>query len=461
MSPEETSPGSREEITAGGPVRRRRLPLVLVLVASVLAFLVIFALWANRQLLDTDNWTETSSELLENDDVREQVSIFLVDQLYANVDVQARLEEALPPRADALAGPAANGLRDLAQRGIDGLLERPRAQELWEQANRLAHQRLLDAVEDDDDEVVSTAGGDVTLDLKALLGQTQDRLGVGGRAEERIPEDAAQVTILHSDELELGQDVVRYLKAIAFVLVVLALGLFALAVYLARGRRRETLRACGIGLVAAGAAVLVVRSLAGDAVVDAVATTEAVRPAAEATWSISTSLLVEAASAAILYGVIVVLAAWIAGPTSWAVGFRRALAPYLREPRYAYGALTVMVLLLLAWGPTPATRRFLPALLLIGLLVAGVEALRRQTMREHPEASLEESGRRMRERLSAVGGRVRGGPARLRREGADGRLDELERIATLRDSGVLDASEFEREKARILGTTPAAPGRLT
>ena len=56
--------------------------------------------------------------------------------------------------------------------------------------------------------VVSTEGGTVTLDLKALLGQTAERVGVGGRAQEKIPADAAQITIMESDELELVQDLV-------------------------------------------------------------------------------------------------------------------------------------------------------------------------------------------------------------------------------------------------------------
>jgi hypothetical protein len=61
--------------------RRRRLPLFLIGIGSLLAIVAILALWANRQLLDTDNWTETSSELLENEDIRDQISVFLVDQL--------------------------------------------------------------------------------------------------------------------------------------------------------------------------------------------------------------------------------------------------------------------------------------------------------------------------------------------------------------------------------------------
>src|SRR5918997_6861997 len=81
-------------------LRRRRLPYVLIGLGSLLAFVAIFALWANRQLLDTENWTETSSELLEDEAIRGQTAVFLVDQLYANVDVQAQLADALPPRAE-------------------------------------------------------------------------------------------------------------------------------------------------------------------------------------------------------------------------------------------------------------------------------------------------------------------------------------------------------------------------
>ena len=153
------APGDRSglatQMASDRSARRRLLPLTLITLASVLAFLAIFALWANRQLLDTDNWTETSSELLEHDEIRGQLAIFLIDELYTNVDVPAELAEALPPRLQPLAGPAAGALQDLGVRAVDTLLERPRAQALWEQANRRAHTRLLQVVEDGGGEVVS------------------------------------------------------------------------------------------------------------------------------------------------------------------------------------------------------------------------------------------------------------------------------------------------------------------
>jgi hypothetical protein len=426
---------------------RRRIAIALIVVASLLAFLAIFAIWANRQLLNTDNWAETSSQLLENDDIRTQVSVFVVDELYANVDVKSDLEQIFeqvlePERAAVLAGPAAGGLRTLAENGVNRLLQRPRPQQLWEQANRRAQARFLQIVEGGGD-VVSTSGGEVTLDLKSLLGQTQSNLGVGGRVEQKLPDDASQIVILQSDQLELAQDAVRLLKTLAVVLVVLSLALFALAIYLAEGWRREALRATGVGLLFAGAGALVARALAGDAVANALATTDAVRPAVEATWSIGTSLMVQAATATVIYGVVILFATWFAGPTRWARAARRDLAPYMREPRWAWGVFGVVVLGLLAWAPTPAFREVIPALALIGLLALGLEALRRQTAREYPDARREDSFRRVR-------GWVRGLGARIRGREDDSRLEQLERLGRLRDSGVLDSAEYEQEKGRLL-----------
>jgi hypothetical protein len=125
---------------------------------------------------------------------------------------------------------------------------------------------------------------------------------------------------------------------------------------------------------------------------------------------------------------------------------RRTLAPYLREPRYAWGGLAAIVLLLVAWGPTPATRKVVPALILIALLAVGFEVLRRKTAREYPDASIEESTQHAREWF----GRMAHGRGSTT-NGANGhqRIDELERLGRLRETGVLDAAEFEDEKRKL------------
>jgi hypothetical protein len=137
------------------------------------------------------------------------------------------------------------------------------------------------------------------------------------------------------------------------------------------------------------------------------------------------------------------------------VATRRQLAPYLREPRWAWGAFGVVVLALLAWAPTPALRQVIPALVLIGLLALGLEALRRQTAREFPDAQRSDSFKGLRAWAAGLGARVRGVGERSQAPAADTTLEQLEQLGRLRESGTLDASEFEQQKARLLAGSRA------
>lgn len=439
--------------------------IVLVVLGTLSAFLAVFAVWINRQVMNTDNWTDTSSQMLEDSAIRTSVSNYLVDQLYANVDVTGEIRSALPPRAQPLAPAAAGALRNAAENVTNELLQRPRVQGLWEDANRTAHQAFLKVVQGGGP-AVSTEGGVVKLDLGAMLQQLQQRTGVGGRVAAKLPPGTAQVTILKSNQLSFAQDVANALRPLAIALVALALVLYGIAIALARDRRRETLRAVGYGFIVAGVLALLVRSFAGDAVVNSLAKTEAARPAVESVWRIGTSLLVQAATATIGYGVVIVLAAWLAGPTRAAVASRRGLAPFLQRPGYAWGGAAAIVLIVLAWSPTPATRNVVTALVLIAIFALGVEMLRRQAAREYPSAEMPEIGAALRRMTE----RVRRAPEHLRREpaapagaapGANGApsgepkaapdpVERLERLADLHDRGALTDEEFADGKQALL-----------
>ena len=120
-----------------------RTRTILVWVLFALGTLVIFVgsltVWVKRLALDTDAWVDTSTNLLENDEVREALSVYIVDQLYANADPQGVLEERLPENLQGLAGPIAGALRQPAVEGVDEFLQRPRVQAVWENVNRIAH----------------------------------------------------------------------------------------------------------------------------------------------------------------------------------------------------------------------------------------------------------------------------------------------------------------------------------
>jgi hypothetical protein len=302
-------------------------------------------------------------------------------------------------------------------------------------------QRQFVAVLDGDTRAVQTSGGKVVLDVRPLILDLGDRFSIVTNLQSRIPENAGKVTILESDQLKTAQDATRLLRYVANWIWVLALAAAAGAVWLARGRRRIELRANAIGLLIAGVLILMVQSLAGRYVVGHLVPSESVRPAASAAYGIITRLLRGAGWTVIVAAVVALVGIWLSGPGQWATEARQELAPYLRRAELAYGALVIGYLLLLWWRPTPQFGFPLVVVTWFALALIGMEALRRQTAREFPDAEPKD----LSEAFRAVVGRVEA------RGGTDSDASELERLAELRRQGLLDEGEFTIAKARLLG----------
>jgi hypothetical protein len=452
---------------------RRRLVRALIVLGSVFAFLSVFAIWTERQALNTEDWVDTSGRLIQNETIRETVGDYLVDQLYENVDVEKELSEILPGDTKDLAGPVSGGLRQVAGDGADQVLKSSTAQELWKESNRTAHEQLL-AVLEEKEGPVSTEEGEVSLNLGELVTNLAEQVGIGADLASKLPPDAGQITILRSDQLKTAQDVVVAVKGLALLLSLLTFLCFGLAIYLSREGRWVTVLSCGIGLIAAGFAVIVAREVAGGIVVGQLVEEESVEPAAEAAWSIGTSLMNSIATTAIVIGVLFGIAGWLASPSGSARSARRLLAPVLKEHvAYVYAGLAILVGFYFLSAPTQNLRSFLTTLAIAGLAAFGIHELRKQTAEEFPDADYDDvfGGAKERvvgavkdanlaERASKLRLPEMRGPSAGRESATspadddDARLARLERLATLHEKGVLTDEELAAEKARVLGKAP-------
>lgn len=383
---------------------------ILVVLALVVTVLALIAGYVRYQALDTPTVRDTAEEMIADPQIREQIAATLVDELYSNVDVEARLEARLPAEQKALSGVIAGALRGLADNLAVKLLERPRVQGVWVESVERAHTRLVQVL-DDDVTAVSTEGGYVVLDLQPLVIQIGEQVAILGRVGAQLPEDTGKIRVMKADDLETAQDLTQLFKRIAAVIVFVPFILLGIALWLARGRRRAVLRTAALGLIGVGLLVLIVRKVGGSYVVDELVKTDSVRPAAQDSWNIFTSLLADGAWTVIGLGLVALLGVWLAGPSRSATAVRRDLAPFAVRPDIAFGTVAVLYLLLLLWGPTAQTHRW-PFVLTAALLLAlGVELLRRQVLREHPEArgaDLSESARALFGSRSASSG----GPSR-------------------------------------------------
>ena len=365
---------------------RMLLARVLVIVGALLVILSLLAGYIRFQALDTDTVEGTAGDLIADPEIRNQIASSLVDELFANVDVEAVLREQLPTDQKGLAAPIAGAFRLGAEPAAQRLLARPAAQEVWVRTITATHRNLL-RVLDDDLGPLQTQGGEVVLDLRPLVVELGDRVAIIGSIDQRIGSDAGRITIMQADQLETAQDLTQIMKVLGLWLWIVPIILWAAALWLAKGRRRGILRMIAISSIVAGLLVLVVRRIAGSEVVDALAKTESVRVAAGDAWDILTAQLRDGGITLLGLGVIILVALWLAGPSEWATGSRRWMAPYIARAEIAFGAAAGLLLLLVWWGPTIQTQRWQLVVVSALVLALGVEVLRRQTAREFPSDS--------------------------------------------------------------------------
>lgn len=462
----------------------------ITVLAAILTFVAILATWVDRQVFDSDQWGETSVELLQNPEIQQQVANFAVDELYANVDVEQELKTNLnkinKDLGDLLAGPLAGAGRQGANELALKALESEKVQNLWRDANVAANKTLVNLIEDKGT-VVTTGGGQVRLQLKPLIVEIADQVGLGNQARDNIPDAVGDIEIVDSQELSQVQTVAQLIHGTALIASLLAIALIALAIFLSPGYRWLTLLWLAVTLIVVSLLVLVVRSVGGNVLIPELATAD-VQPAAHAAWDIATELLKSIAWTVIWASLLLFVLSWIISPTKASGKVREFLAvPFGRYPGVAFGVLGLIAFIFLLMGAGDG-REFLIRLEIVILAGVGAYFFRRQVMLEYPDADfawLREFGDRTRNRAKeAWDGRPKnisvpkiGGKDDAEGSGAgteapaatqskpeadtavlpaqppaeSGRLEQLEKLGKLKDAGVLDEEEFAAEKKRILG----------
>ena len=355
----------------------------LVVLASVLAVFSALSVWANRQALDEHRVGSSTTRLLENSKVRGALAIFLVNELYDDVDVAGELRRGLPKNLRVLAAPVAFGLRPVAERSAYELLATGPVMRLVHRATLVAHAQFLN--------IIYNRGQRVTvvyLALRPVLLALARRIGFERQVAQRLPPDAGRFDLLNPRTLDLLRTSIDVVRPLSRYLAILVAALYAAAVAVARGRRRHALLRCGFGLLAAAVAIFVIRRVGQTVVLDRAVTSPDARPGGAAAYEILTSILATIAWSAMAVALAAVVFAWLAGPTQPAYSIRRLLAPAF--VRHA-AVLWVVVSLAIAGGfalvPVADWSGLVARLVGTAVVVGGIEMLRRITKREHPDGA--------------------------------------------------------------------------
>ncbi len=280
--------------------------IVVLLVCATLAGVVAIAsIWANQQLLSTGSWVSVSGRMLESKEVRHRVAQFLGEEMTAGTEAQLRA--AGQEGVAALVGARLRAQQtELAER----VMKTKQFKLVWLEANRAGHKALLRVLDEE-----AGAGEGVVIDLTPALRQLAGELEEEGLGEELgvadlsgfVAPGEARIKVLEAREVSAAQDVVRVVRHLTAPAVIVALVLYALALFLGRRRLSRTFLGVGLAFAATGALALLLRSFAGNRIVDDLISGNADREAAEAAWRIATSKIADLAGVAIGLGAVVVL----------------------------------------------------------------------------------------------------------------------------------------------------------
>jgi hypothetical protein len=311
---------------ASGARRGHRfLVAILLVLGFVLTPVTIVVLFAHTEITDTGRYVSTIKPLASDPAVQQYTADQVTNQLFAQVDVGQYVTEALPPRAQVLAGPLTNALKSFTHEATLRVLESKAFQTLWVESNRAAHQQINDILKGSKSGAVkANDNGAVTLDLSVVAQRVKQRLeSTGIDAFSRIPADriSGRITILESKGLYKARRGFQALNRIAFVLPILVFASFGGAILLSRNRRRGFIKAA-LAFTLGAAVLAVLLAVARGVYLDGATNAGIPHDAAASVYDTLIRLLQTSMRSVLAFSIVVVVVAVLAGPSRLGVWFR-------------------------------------------------------------------------------------------------------------------------------------------
>jgi hypothetical protein len=354
--------------------------IALLVLGCGLAALSVLAIWLRVTVLDTDRYVDTVAPIAAQPAVQRAVADKLDTAINSRIDFASLAREVLPDRADVLAPVIQTGVQSFLRTRIDEFTQSQRFQNLWTEANRRAHQRLVELLVGGRSKRLVLDEDTVYLDLSPAVDRIKSGLQERGltRIADAIPASIdGRVELVQSSALVQAQGGIKLLKTLAIVLPVLALLCLAGSVWLARRRRRGLLRA-GIGVALAMLLLIAGLAFARSAYLDALNQGALPHDAASDIFDTLTTFLLNGLRIVIAVAVAVALVSFLLGlplRRLWdalVTDSRRAWVAQQRKPLLIAVAVIAGFFLLIR---NPLTGGAALVILLIAAAAAGVIAL--------------------------------------------------------------------------------------
>jgi len=388
--------------------RRRRfswrtiVSVLLIVLGCVLAPVAVFAVWAGNEVSNTDRWVETVQPLIHDPAIQNVLTDRITDEISSQLNLtqvvntaSAQLNDRGLPRLSTLLrtfGPQIDSaVTGFIHSTVHKVITSPAVARLWVQVNRIAHQALVQVLSGENNGTISTANGQIVVNLGPFINLVKQNLvDRGFSLASNIPAISPTVALFQADDLAKAQAGYRLIRTLKIVLPVLVLVLLAAGVFAAR-RRRRALTGAGLGL-AASMLVLAIGLLAGRSIyLSSVPPTVLPADAAASAFDAMVHFIKITLRVVLAVGLVVAIGAFLTGSSHTAVRTRSALksgAAWVRDYgerrgvstgpvgtwTYAHrkglriGSVALFALIFVFWGqPTGLVVILLAVLLLVVL----------------------------------------------------------------------------------------------
>lgn len=284
------------------------LSAILLVVGLGLVGVGVPTLWADRNVIDSDRWTDAVAPLIREPVVRDDVARALADPIADRLDLDSTL-------------------RTLLLRATERVVATDTFADVWRTAVRTSHDYAVDALRDKRTGV-SVAEDGVVIDRADLVEALRPRLAEAGVPfADDIPAGEGTIVLAEGPEVERAADVGRFVDTVGPWALVAGVVVLVVGVLLAR-RRALALVVAGLGTVVVAAVLWFGLGLGRDSTgpLDDV---DGQERTAELVWAaLSTSLEPMVLTTAAVGGAVGVL-----GLVAWLVGRSRGQGGATR--RYA------------------------------------------------------------------------------------------------------------------------------
>jgi hypothetical protein len=257
---------------------RRSIVGLLVALACLLVLLSTTVVWAHRTVLNTGAFVGTVGPVFKNPAVASGVAARATDELFTELNLQARLRAALPPKASFAAVPVTNATKGFVAGELTKVLASPQFQAVWTRTLTATHQQLVAVLRGQNTAAVSSSGGYIVLNTIPLINQALGK--VSGLASELtgkhvtlptitsaevpqqqvaklskalgvpLPANFGEITLVRSSDLATVRQGVKAFDGLTLALPLATIVLIALCLWLSVNRRRTLLQlAVGVSLL--------------------------------------------------------------------------------------------------------------------------------------------------------------------------------------------------------------------